>query len=173
MTAFELSAIEIGPFRAIEESTLAQLTPASARNDVFSWYTLIGMIGSALGTVVSGWVIELLESRDGWTTAHAYRIIFFGYGALGIVKLVLSLVLSQACEIDIKSKNLAPRESVSGSPSENSRLLPDNGKKDERRNGWQSASSTSKGSLSILGERSFLMALESLAMGLLLLSLAL
>lgn len=90
-----LSANEIGPFRAIEVSALAQLTPVSARSEVFSWYSLIGMIGQALGTIVSGSVIEALESRDGWTTARAYRIIFFGYGVLGIVKTVLCLMLSR------------------------------------------------------------------------------
>ena len=108
------------------------------------------MIGQALGTIVSGSVIEALESRDGWTTARAYHIIFFGYGVLGIVKTVLCLMLSQACEIDIKSVNLAHRENASVPPSENLRLLPDDGKKDKGRRGWQVASSTSKESLAAL-----------------------
>lgn len=39
------SGNEAGPFRAIEESTLAQLTPFRDRDDVFAWYNLIGTLG--------------------------------------------------------------------------------------------------------------------------------
>ena len=33
------SGNEIGPFRAVEESTLAQLISPEARTDIFAWYT--------------------------------------------------------------------------------------------------------------------------------------
>lgn len=51
-------------------------------------------------------------------------------------------------------------------PSENSRLLPDDGKKDKGR-GWQVASSTSKESLAALGKITLLLALEAVGSGLL------
>jgi MFS family permease len=35
------SGNEIGPFRAVEESTLAHLVPESQRADVFTWYNII------------------------------------------------------------------------------------------------------------------------------------
>lgn len=76
-------------------------------------------------------------------------------------------MLSQACEIDIKSVNLAHRGNASVPPSENSRLLPDDGKKDKGRRGWQVASSTSKESLAALGKINFLLALEAVGSGLL------
>lgn len=167
LTTTDLSANEIGPFRAIEASTVAQLTPVSGLSDVFSWYSLIGNIGQALGTIVSGSVIETLESREGWTTAHAYRIIFFGYGVLGIVKFVLCLMLSQACEIDTKSQNLARQESTSVLPSENSCLLPDDGKNSKQKRGWQVASSKTRQSLARLGKITFLQSLQAVATGLL------
>jgi hypothetical protein len=34
------SGSEIGPFRAVEESTLAQLISPEARTDIFAWYKL-------------------------------------------------------------------------------------------------------------------------------------
>lgn len=43
------SGNEIGPFRAVEESTLAQLIEASARSDIFAWYVVIGTLGTAFG----------------------------------------------------------------------------------------------------------------------------
>lgn len=167
LTSIDLSANEIGPFRAIEASTLAQLTPVSACSDVFSWYSLVGDLRKALGTTVSGSVIESLESREGWTTARAYRVIFFGYGILGIVKSVLCLMLSQACEIDTKSQNFARRESASVPPSENSCLLPDGDKKSKHKRGWQVAWSRNRESLALLGEITFLQSLQAVASGLL------
>ncbi|MCJ1429600.1 hypothetical protein MMC29_007515 [Sticta canariensis] len=92
------SGNEIGPFKAIEESTLAQLTPSSIRSDIFAWYTLLGTAGSACGIIVSGWIVEELKSVSGWPETRAYRMIFGIYTFLGILKLILSLMLSDACE---------------------------------------------------------------------------
>ena len=92
------SGNEIGPFRAIEESTLAQLTPSAIRSDIFAWYTLIGTAGTAFGTILCGWVVQALQSLDGWTDTRAYRVIFGLYAFLGILKLGLSLMLSEKCE---------------------------------------------------------------------------
>lgn len=92
------SGNEIGPFKAIEESTLAQLTPSSIRSDIFAWYTLMGTAGSACGIIVSGWIVEELKTVNGWPEKRAYRMIFGIYTFLGILKLVLSLMLSDACE---------------------------------------------------------------------------
>jgi len=44
-----VSGNEIGPFRALEESTLAHLTSAEQRSDIFAWYALVGTAGTSLG----------------------------------------------------------------------------------------------------------------------------
>jgi len=92
------SGNEIGPFRAIEESTLAQLTPTAIRSDIFAWYTLFGNLGTACGTIVCGWIVQRLLSTAQWREASAYRFIFGVYAVLGMVKLALSLMLSDKCE---------------------------------------------------------------------------
>ncbi|MCJ1450164.1 hypothetical protein MMC28_000493 [Mycoblastus sanguinarius] len=92
------SGNEIGPFRAIEESTLAQLTPSAIRSDIFAWYTLFGNVGTACGTIVCGWAVQGLLSGGGWAEVSAYRVIFGIYAALGVIKLILSLLLSDKCE---------------------------------------------------------------------------
>ncbi|TGO36140.1 hypothetical protein BHYA_0134g00110 [Botrytis hyacinthi] len=94
------SGNEIGPFRAIEESTLAQLTPASSRSDIYAWYSLIGTAGQAFGFVVSGWVINYLRNECGWTDISTYRAIFWSYALFGFIKFLLSVGLSQAVEIE-------------------------------------------------------------------------
>ncbi|KAF2835102.1 MFS general substrate transporter [Patellaria atrata CBS 101060] len=94
------SGNEIGPFRAIEESILAQLTNKDDRSDIFAWYTMCGTAGAALGTLTTGWIVQALQSLPGWTNTSAYRFIFVLYGMLGIVKLVLTLILSRRIEVE-------------------------------------------------------------------------
>ncbi|KAL8754818.1 MAG: hypothetical protein Q9184_004999 [Pyrenodesmia sp. 2 TL-2023] len=98
------SGNEIGPFKAIEESTLSQLSPAAIRSDIFAWYTLLGNAGTACGIVVCGWFLEWLQTLDGWSPTRAYRIIFAIYAFLGIVKLALSLLLSEKCESQVEKQ---------------------------------------------------------------------
>lgn len=93
------SGNEIGPFRAIEESTLAQLTPSEIRSDIFAWYTLIGTAGTACGTIICGWLVQSLQRLDGWTATRSYRVVFGVYALLGILKLALALMLSEKCEM--------------------------------------------------------------------------
>ncbi|KAJ5275777.1 hypothetical protein N7524_001930 [Penicillium chrysogenum] len=96
------SGNEIGPFRAVEESTLAHLTPHELLSDVFAWYSLIGNAGSATGMLVCGWIINSLESVHGWAFIPACRIIFFVYAGVGVVKLILTLGLSGKVEVQKK-----------------------------------------------------------------------
>ncbi|KAL8651712.1 MAG: hypothetical protein Q9226_004590 [Calogaya cf. arnoldii] len=92
------SGNEIGPFKAIEESTLSQLSSPDIRSDIFAWYTLLGNAGTASGMITCGWLMEWLQSLDDWTTTHAHRFIFGIYAFLGIVKLILAFMLSDKCE---------------------------------------------------------------------------
>ncbi|KAJ6443438.1 L-fucose permease [Purpureocillium lavendulum] len=94
------SGNEIGPFRAVEESVVAHLTPPRDRPDVYAWYSLAGTAGTALGMVVCGWAVEGARSALGWSLLAAYRAVFLAYAALGLVKLALALALSPACEAD-------------------------------------------------------------------------
>lgn len=92
------SGNEIGPFRAVEESTLAHLAPHETLSDIFAWYSLVGSAGTALGMVVCGWTINFLQVSKGLQYIPACHIIFFGYAAVGLVKFLLTLGLSQDVE---------------------------------------------------------------------------
>lgn len=109
------SGTECGPFRAIEESTLAQLTKEEDRGDMYAWYSLLGGVGSALGLGLCGWLLHILDGL-GWSKLRAYRAIFWCYSALGIVMLCIVLFLSKACEI---AKEQPVVESSSSSVSDN------------------------------------------------------
>jgi MFS family permease len=103
------SGNEIGPFRAVEESTLAHLTSHELLSDVFAWYSLIGTAGSALGMLVCGWIINSLESIHGWPFIPACRIIFFVYAGVGVVKLLFTLGLSSKVEVQEQEQSSETR----------------------------------------------------------------
>lgn len=92
------SGNEIGPFRAVEESTLAHLTPHEKLPDVFAWYSLVGTAGTALGQLICGWVLTSLQSLHGWEFIPSCRIVFFVYAAVGVIKLIFTLALSRNVE---------------------------------------------------------------------------
>ncbi|OJD36531.1 mfs general substrate transporter [Diplodia corticola] len=95
-----VSGNEIGPFRAVEESALAGLVGERERSEVFGWYVVVGTMGSALGLAGAGWVVEACKRREGWVELDAFRVVFWGYGAVGVVKAGLTLLLSARCEVD-------------------------------------------------------------------------
>ncbi|KAB8349787.1 hypothetical protein FH972_023801 [Carpinus fangiana] len=103
------SGNEIGPFRAIEESALAQLSSSEVRSDIFAWYSLTSSAGAAVGTIVFGWVVQTLQAR-GWTTLASYRVVFFAYAATGIFKLALVCLLSKKVEPEKKPPPPHPEE---------------------------------------------------------------
>lgn len=132
------SGNEIGPFRAIEESVLAQLTPEHQRSDMFAWYTLFGTAGAALGTLTSGWMVQSLQASGKWSVTDTYRAVFLVYSVLGLAKCVINMLLSPAVEAEeVKTIDNQPcrcdeADAESGdepgpaiiTPDERTRLLP-------------------------------------------------
>ena len=96
------SGNEIGPFRAIEESTLAQLTPTANRGDIYAWYSLIGTAGTAFGLMTAGWILNYMIIDLHWGAIESYRIVFWAYAGFGFLKLCLTLALSRAVELEKK-----------------------------------------------------------------------
>ena len=164
------SGNEIGPFRAIEESTLAQLSHKDIRSDIFAWYTLIGTAGTAIGTIICGWVVQRLKQMEGWTPIDAYRAMFMAYAALGIVKLILSFLLSSAVEPE--SKKLEPSAQAhtettpllqDQAPLGVEAIKPTEPTKQPKKSIWPQISPSSR---SILVKLCLLFAIDSLASGL-------
>ncbi|KAK0103047.1 hypothetical protein ONS96_005658 [Cadophora gregata f. sp. sojae] len=106
------SGNEIGPFRAIEESTLAQLTPVANRGDIYAWYSLIGTAGTAFGLMTTGWILNHMINDLQWGAIASYRIVFWAYAGFGILKLLLTLALSGAVELEKKPTPIQDPESA-------------------------------------------------------------
>lgn len=97
---------EIGPFRAVEESILAQMVPKQHRPTLFGWYVVTGSVAASLATWLTGWISNRLGAdRDQQELMTYYRGVFVVYAALGSVKLLLSLLLSSECEAPTQSRS--------------------------------------------------------------------
>lgn len=78
---------------------LSQLTNPATRSDVLAWHVSTPLIGSSLGSEVSGRIFHWLQSKDGWSEVDSYHALFWVYAAMGLVNLVLVCLLTEACEL--------------------------------------------------------------------------
>lgn len=90
---------DFGPFRTIEESTLSHLTTPKTRSDVLSWYVTTSSLGSAFGTEFCGRAVDFLRNRPGWDVIRTYHAVFWLYIVMGILNVILTLLMSDKCEI--------------------------------------------------------------------------
>lgn len=93
-------------------------------SDIYAWYSLIGTAGTALGMMVCGWVMSLLQDTKQWDFVPACRVVFFIYAAVGAIKFVLTMGLSKSVEVKKKDSN-----TTNGS-SETDPLLASNGQEE-------------------------------------------
>ncbi|KZT57242.1 MFS general substrate transporter [Calocera cornea HHB12733] len=98
------SGNEIGPFRAVEESIQAQLTPHNLRADIFAIANMVGFLSAALGQVSIGWLTQAMTGEWGWSELAAYRAVFWVYALCAAVKLVLTAFMSEECEAEQKKE---------------------------------------------------------------------
>lgn len=123
------SGSEIGPFRAVEESTLSHLTIPETRAEVLTWYIVTATVGTSVGLVFCGNLVDKLQDM-GWTAKEAYHTLFWIYSSCGAINMLLILFLSSKCEAESHSSNqqqkqeyrsLPQSEPTSPSPSTHAR----------------------------------------------------
>lgn len=95
------SSDEVGPFKSIEEAMIAHLTPHNKRPEVYAMHSFVGTVGSALGSIICGWLIQLLKSYKILSTdLQCYKAIFLVYAVLAVGKVIIMLLLSENSEMD-------------------------------------------------------------------------
>jgi para-aminobenzoate synthetase len=168
------SGNEIGPFRAVEESTIAHLVAEDKRSDVYTWYVVLAVLGTSTGLAVGGVAVDKLQAIEGWTDLDAYRTIFWIYTGVGCVKALMTLFLSQRCEHndwdDGRNKSNTSAETeplLNGNSNAEVRDAPaeDVSPTKLKRKFWHSISKISKSSRLVLFKLCSLFFLDSLGSG--------
>ncbi|EGO56138.1 hypothetical protein NEUTE1DRAFT_83144 [Neurospora tetrasperma FGSC 2508] len=90
---------DFGPFRAIEESMVSELTEAETRAEVLGWYVAMSSAGSCAGTAVAGWVVQFLVEGRKWEGREAYHAVFWGYVVMGVVNVAGVWGMTDRCEL--------------------------------------------------------------------------
>ncbi|KXT12919.1 hypothetical protein AC579_4127 [Pseudocercospora musae] len=130
------SGNEIGPFRAVEESTLAHLSEAKTRSDIFALYVVAGTLGAASGSLGAGWATQSVQSQ-GWSEIGSYRLVFWIYAMIGAVKAGLTLLLSKKCEAErpepVPEVNVERRQQRGNVEEEEQPFLEGDEEEEERR----------------------------------------
>jgi MFS family permease len=90
---------EVGPFRSIEQSSIASLVPAEHRSDIYAWYTFLGTFCAALGSVLCGKLVDWAQLSLDHTLLDSYRLAFGGYTVLAVILVILSLTISSGIEV--------------------------------------------------------------------------
>ena len=105
------SGNEVGPFLSIEQAALTHIVPATARTEIFAWYTLAGSLATALGALSGGFVTQALQ-RTSLSTVASYRAVVLVYAALGILLAFLFTRLSALVEVGAVPEGTVPAASV-------------------------------------------------------------
>jgi MFS family permease len=92
------SGNEVGPFLSIEQAALSHIVPATARTEVFAWYTMAGSLATALGALFAGFVTQALQHTS-MTPVASYRAVVLVYAALGMLLAFVFMRLSALVEV--------------------------------------------------------------------------
>jgi MFS family permease len=89
---------EVGPFLAVEQACLAQITASRRRTEVFAWYNVVGFTASGLGSALGGAVCTRLQAH-GWSDLASYQAVLGGYACAGLGLAAVSFLLAPAVEV--------------------------------------------------------------------------
>lgn len=88
---------EVGPFRSIEQSSIASLAPYNQRSDIYAWYTFSGTFCAALGSILCGALVDHVTKLQ-YSTLTSYKVAFFGYTVLSFISIILCFLISDKIE---------------------------------------------------------------------------
>lgn len=99
------SGDETGPFKSIEEAAIAHLTPSAYQPEVFAFHSLFATSGAALGSILTGFIVDYFNLKRNLSLEQSYRVIFAIYSGLGLIKVLLACVLSGNVEYTFEEEN--------------------------------------------------------------------
>jgi len=91
------SGNEVGPYLSIEQATLSHLVADRVRTQTFAWYTLVGAIATALGSLSAGLILQSGVSSA--VPIEKVRHVVLLYAAFGMLMTLLFARLTPISEV--------------------------------------------------------------------------
>lgn len=121
---------EVGPFRTVEQSSIASLVPHEKRSDIYAWYTFLGTFCAAFGSFLAGALIDIVQDNYGFTIVQSYKCVFWVYTLLSGICVILCLFITGNIEVKpdpgLEEPATTPEDNES-EPTETSQLIPTTG----------------------------------------------
>jgi MFS family permease len=92
------SGNEVGPFLAVEQAALTQVTPDTNRTTLFAWFNLVGSFATAAGALAGGALAGGLIA-SGMAGADGYRLVIVAYAVVGLALAGLFSLVSPNVEV--------------------------------------------------------------------------
>lgn len=103
------SGSEVGPFMAIEISSMAQVSEDRHRTKIMSWYNLVGCFSSASGALLCGFITNSLVKEHQFTLLNASKFSMCVYAIVQVFQSFFIYLLRSNIEVP----TLPPQETVS------------------------------------------------------------
>jgi MFS family permease len=89
---------EVGPFQALEQASLSEVSSTSGRTRLFGWYQMTGSLATAFGALSAGWMVQTWHAQNG-LKLEAYQIVLVAYAATGAILALMFSRLSPGIEL--------------------------------------------------------------------------
>jgi MFS family permease len=89
---------EVGPFQALEQASLSEVSSSTGRTRLFGWYQMTGSLATAFGALSAGWMVQTWHAHNG-SKLEAYQIVLVAYAVTGGVLALLFSRLSPSIEL--------------------------------------------------------------------------
>jgi MFS family permease len=89
---------EVGPFQALEQASLSEVSNSSGRTRLFGWYQMTGSLATAFGALSAGWRVQTWH-RQGSSKLEAYQIVLVAYAITGGILAIFFSRLGPSIEL--------------------------------------------------------------------------
>lgn len=97
------SGDETGPFKSVEEASIAHLTPHNHRPEIFAFYGLFATFGAALGSLICGGLIDYWHENLNIPLVVCYKYVFLVYAVIAFAKFCLMCLVSGKVEVGVEN----------------------------------------------------------------------
>jgi MFS family permease len=96
---------EVGPFQALEQASLSEVSSSTDRTRMFGWYQMTGSLTTAFGALSAGWMVQTWHAQNS-SKLEGYQIVLVAYAATGVILAILFSRLSPGIELQKVSSEI-------------------------------------------------------------------